>query len=287
MQKVKSTFKYVFVAIMLCVMLFLCCSCAEIQNMTVINDDGTIDEMVYVAVDKEELEAQQCNYQDVKVKIQQKAVQSAENIRTNFEFNLDVAITLTQDVETKQFLTSLKGGITICGNAWQEEMYSIGLHFKNPDVYRYFYGITSTEREVDEVEKHFLYTKVSFYGLSKFADYRFTTLYNTLATDFNTEFEGKFVDVQDTKLYFTYTTTERREHSDADVIFKANGKYYHTWEIVKNADASHGEEFYQILTVYYNIANTGNCILCCLMFSLLLCVILLLVCLIIKKSKNI
>ncbi|MCQ2564654.1 MAG: hypothetical protein MJ152_02190 [Clostridia bacterium] len=108
-----------------------------------------------------------------------------------------------------------------------------------------------------------------------------------MATQFNAEFEGKFVDVQDAKLYFTYTTTERREHSDADAIYKVNGKYYHTWEIIKNQDARYSEDFYQVLTIYYNIANTGNCILCCLLFSLMLCVILLLICLIIKKSKNI
>ena len=43
MQKTKSTIKYVFVVIMLCVMLFLCCSCAEISNITIVNDNGTVD----------------------------------------------------------------------------------------------------------------------------------------------------------------------------------------------------------------------------------------------------
>ncbi|MCQ2564655.1 MAG: hypothetical protein MJ152_02195 [Clostridia bacterium] len=161
MQKVKTTLKYILVAIMLCMMLFLCCSCAQIQNITIVNDDGTIDEMVYVSVDKQELEAKECNYQDVKATIQQKAVQSAENIRSNNELQIDVAIAFTQDVEVKQFLTSLKGGITICGNIWEKETYNIGLHFKSYAVYRYFYNITKTEREIDEIEKHFLYTKVS------------------------------------------------------------------------------------------------------------------------------
>ncbi len=230
-------------------MLFLCCSCAEIQNLTILNDNGTIDEMVYVSVDKQTLESKGCNYQHTKDLIAEKSMLSAQKICNEFEWQLDLEIDFAEDVETKMFLTSLKGGVNPVVKDWQDEIYVIGLRFKNSNVYRHFYGITSGERKIDEVEKHFLYTKVIYYGLSSYADSRFTNLYNSLAEEFNTEFAGKFVDLQDTKLYFTYTTTEHREHSDADVIFKAGDKYYHTWEIVKNTEAQHGEDFYQVLNI--------------------------------------
>ncbi len=286
MQKVKTTLKYVLVVIMLCVMLLLCCSCAEVQNITIVNDDGTIDEMVYVYVDKQQLEEKDCDYAHTKELIESKASITAQVLCENFENKLNLEIFMAESAEVKMFLTSLKGGVTAIGNTWEDDVYKIGLRFKNANVYRHFYNITSTEREISEVENHFLYTKVKYYGLSFYADGRYTAIYDVLATQFNAEFEGKFVDVEDTKLYFTYTTTERREHSDADMIFKANGKYYHTWEIIKNQEAEQGEEFYQVLTLYYNVANTGNCILCCIIFSLMLSVILLLICVIIKKCKN-
>lgn len=267
---------------MICCMLMVSAiffsSCSNINVTTKINNDGTIDELVYVKVDDKDLISQGYTTENIltlKNDIQEIGTNVCENICDNFNLRVQTDILLSSSVQETAVLTSFVNGISIVRDNLNQDGFTFGIRFKNPDVYKYYYNITQTQSPTYKSEKHFLYTKFYYYGLTMYVDY--TSLYNNIKTQLVENYPD-IVANNTATLSYTYETDSRREHSDADFIYSQNGKYYHVWSVDAN-------DFSKPVMIYYNIANSGNCILLCVGVTVMICGILIIIALIVDRKK--
>lgn len=256
------------------------CACSSVRTMTVTNTDGTIDELVYISLDTQALidaGYDNLDIESMQTDITTTAMREASNIVDNFKQSIDdlLAFNFTIDFKTRTDLLNIRDGLEVVTSSWQDNTYVIGLRFSDINVYRYYYNITE-EAEVQPInEEHFLYTKVIYSGLNMYVNY--SDLYLKLNQEFSAKYP-EFIE-NENELLYTYVTESRREHSDADFVTRLDGNYYHTW--IVNGD-NLGEE----ITLYYNIANRGNCILLCIGISIVVCGVLLIIGLIVDKHKK-
>ncbi len=266
--------------IIICVLLLavvLCFSaCASVRTMTVSNEDGTIDELVYVTLNEEEIEAAGYTVDEMKNRISTSSLNEAQQIVYNFNMRISRDINSTTDSETIFTLNSFINGINVVGDSWEDDTYVIGIRFKNSNVYRYYYGISDESSTKTYTEEHFFYNRIYYYGLSMYVDY--SDLYQRLNAYYSTYYPN-LVDSENNELLYTYITDLRREHSDANYITELDGKYYHTWVIDQN-------NIDQELVIYYNIANRANCMLVLLGCGILISGILLLIAWLINRKNN-
>lgn len=272
MLKQKS--KQIFL-VLLILLATLFCGCSTVNVMTVSNEDGSIDELVYVNLDAEKLMQAGYNLEQTKTQIMIKSKNEADELVRAYNIRLQGAILLNTDESEAKKLNSLLGGLEIIGNVWNENEYYIGLKFKNDDVYKFYYGITDEASPTAETEEHFFYTKVSYTGNSMYLRYSGLTQH---LIDFYAENYPEFVTENSTELNYTYVS-ERRQHSNADSVVARDGKYYHTWTVNKG-------ELDREINLYYNLANRGNCILVCLGISLALSAVLVTIGVIVDKKKK-
>ena len=256
------------------------CACSSVRTMTVTNTDGTIDELVYISLDTQALidaGYDNLDIESMQTDITTTAMREASNIVDNFKQSIDdlLAFNFTMDFKTRTDLLNIRDGLEVVTSSWQDNTYVIGLRFSDINVYRYYYNITETTEIQPTNEEHFLYTKVIYSGLNMYVNY--SDLYLRLNQEFSAKFP-EFIE-NENELLYTYVTESRREHSDADFITRLDGNYYHTWIVDGN---NLGEE----ITLYYNIANRGNCILLCIGISILVCGVLLIIGLIVDKHKK-
>lgn len=274
----KRKYFRLIILLMLIVSTFCLTACSSVNATTQINDDGTIDEYVVVNIDDNDLINQGYSTSQIlalKTDVQNIGAQASNRLCSEFNSRVqtDILLATTQD-EIDELKTYLNGIVAIKGNSG--EALAFGIKFKNVSVYRYYYNISTNQSPKYKTEKHFLYTKVYYYGLTMYADY--TALYNAIKTDLANDYPDIVANNQAT-LSYTYETDMRREHSDADYIECKNGKYYHTWMVDSN-------DFEKPVMIYYNIANSGNCILICIGLTIVLCGVLLMIALIIEKRKK-
>ena len=270
----KSAVKVMFICLLLLVT--ICFSaCSEVRAMTVLNDDGTVDELVYISLDEGTITSSGYTMDEIKTKVENVSVREAQAIINQFKFELAQDILLSTD-ETRKILASYQDGIEILYlNEWENNTFVVGLRFKNADVYRYYYNMKNISETKVSTEEHFLYDKIYYSSSSMFADY--SALYNKIYDEIISEYPN-FIN-QENKLLYTYVTDSRREHSDADYITNLNGEYYHTWEVEPNNISTN-------VTFYYNVLNRANCIIVCIGTTILVSGILLLVGYIVEKRKN-
>lgn len=257
------------------------CACSSVRTMTVTNADGTIDELVYISLDTQALIDAGYNNLDIEsmqTDITTTAMREASNIVDNFKQSIDdlLAFNFTMDFKTRTDLLNIRDGLEVVTSSWQDNTYVIGLRFSDINVYRYYYNITEEAEVQPTNEEHFLYTKVIYSGLNMYVNY--SDLYLKLNQEFSAKYP-EFIDSSSNELLYTYVTDLRREHSDADYVTYMDGKYYHTWIVDGN---NLGEE----ITLYYNIANRGNCILLCIGISIVVCGMLLIIGVIVDKHKK-
>lgn len=257
------------------------CACSSVRTMTVTNADGTIDELVYISLDTQALidaGYDNLDIESMQTDITTTAMREASNIVDNFKQSIDdlLAFNFTMDFKTRTDLLNIRDGLEVVTSSWQDNTYVIGLRFSDINVYRYYYNITEEAEVQPTNEEHFLYTKVIYSGLNLYVNY--SDLYLRLNQEFSAKYP-EFIDSSSNELLYTYVTDFRREHSDADYVTYMDGKYYHTWIVDGN---NLGEE----ITLYYNIANRGNCILLCIGISILVCGVLLIIGLIVDKHKK-
>lgn len=274
----KHKYLRLIILFMLIVSTFCLSACSSINATTQINDDGTIDEYVVVNIDDNDLINQGYSSSQIlslKTDVQDIGKNASKKLCNEFNSRVQTAILLatTQD-EIDELKSYLNGVTALKGNSANALVF--GIRFKNASVYRYYYNIFTYQAPNYKYEKHFLYTKVYYYGLTMYADY--TSLYNSIKAELSAQYP-EIVANNKAQLSYTYETDMRREHSDADYITSKNGKYYHTW-IVDNDD------FEKPVMIYYNIANSGNCILICIGITIVLCGVLLMIALIIEKCKG-
>ena len=256
------------------------CACSSVRTMTVTNTDGTIDELVYISLDTQALIDAGYNNLDIEsmqTDITTTAMREASNIVDNFKQSIDnlLAFNFTMDFKTRTDLLNIRDGLEVVTSSWQDNTYVIGLRFSDINVYRYYYNITEEAEVQPTNEEHFLYTKVIYSGLNMYVNY--SDLYLKLNQEFSAKYP-EFIE-NENELLYTYVTESRREHSDADFVTRLDGNYYHTWIVDGN---NLGEE----ITLYYNIANRGNCILLCIGISIVVCGMLLIIGLIVDKHKK-
>ncbi len=270
----KSAVKVMFICLLLLVT--ICFSaCSEVRAMTVLNDDGTVDELVYISLDEGTITSSGYTMDEIKTKVENVSVREAQAIINQFKFELAQDILLSTD-ETRKILASYQDGIEILYlNEWENNTFVVGLRFKNADVYRYYYNMKNISETKVSTEEHFLYDKIYYSSSSMFADY--SALYNKIYDEIISEYPN-FIN-QENKLLYTYVTDSRREHSDADYITNLNGEYYHTWEVEPNNISTN-------VTFYYNVLNRANCIIVCIGTTILVSGILLLIGYIVEKRKN-
>lgn len=269
----------ILMSFLLIVVTMCFCACSTVRSMTITNDDGTIDELVYVTLDRGKLDNAgytSTDIEELKARINSTALSKAREIVENFNSRINNDLLVAMDAETKDTLLEFKNGISVVGNTWNDLTYVLGLRFKNSDVYKYYYNITASSTVNSTKEEHFLYTRVYYYGLNMYVDY--SELYSSLYAEFSANYP-EFIESEESELLYTYVTDLRREHSDADYVSFMDGKYYHTWVVDK-------ENITEPVTLYYNIANSGNCILLCIGVSIVVCLILLIVGIVIDKKKK-
>lgn len=256
------------------------CACSSVRTMTITNADGTIDELVYISLDTQALIDAGYNNLDIEsmqTDITTTAMREASNIVDNFKQSIDdlLAFNFTMDFKTRTDLLNIRDGLEVVTSSWQDNTYVIGLRFNDINVYRYYYNITEEAEVQPTNEEHFLYTKVIYSGLNMYVNY--SDLYLRLNQEFSAKYP-EFIE-NENELLYTYVTESRREHSDADFVTRLDGNYYHTWIV-------DGDNLGEEITLYYNIANRGNCILLCIGISIVVCSVLLIIGVIVDKHKK-
>lgn len=252
---------------MLCFVALGFFGCAKINAGTISNDDGSIDEIVTITLDQQQFVDAGYNYLLVKTDIADMAIKIVTQIRCNFDYKADSSI--------KTRINTGKLTITPNTGVWEGDTFRIGLHFLDVQAYRFYYNIDEDAAAEPTVESHFFYDKIIVKGSTIYASYH--TLYDELSAYYTKKYP--ILAEQENEFYFTYVLNYRRQKSDADSVEKVDGKYYHTWKL--NAG-----ETDKVITIYYYLANRGNCILVCLIASLAVCAILISVGIVISKNKK-
>jgi len=273
---VKRIAKPISVILMLFILAFCFSGCASVRMSVVANADGTINEIVTIELDEVAVVNAGYSVALLKQDIKTRSIDEAQNICDNFKFNIDLTMASDITEETKDILLEYKNSLDVVYADWENNSFTVGLRFKNVDVYNYFYGITETNKVVYQKEEHFLYTKVYQQRTTKYVAY--SSLFNKLKDFYSANYVG-LINSETNQLAYTYVSDIRREHSDADYINKINNNYYHTWLI-------DSENINEPIIIYYNIANAGNCILLCLAITAGLTAIIFFIVYFKNKLKN-
>ncbi len=270
-KQIKFSLKILCLALIF-VVAFGFCACSNVNATTIANEDGSIDELVTITLDKQKFaDAGYTNYYDVQAYISDNA-----NLVVKYlieQFNKKVALDIKNYANWNKLSQTKNTGV------WEGDTFKIGLHYQDLRAYKFCYGITEEISSEPVVEKHFLYTKYITKGFTMYASYNW--LYQQLYQEFSDYFSENCPELLNEKCELTYThrLTYRRQKSDADYVQKIDGKYYHTWKLKEG-------ETNKVITIYYNLANRSNCILVCILASLALCTVLLLIGFVITKVKN-
>ena len=271
---IKSISKRILCILLLTMIAICFCACSTVTVSTVTNTDGTIDELVYISLDREEIMQAGSDFDTIKNDVVTLARIEASQIMYQYNHTLNDRLVNAPNQETYEVLMGYMNGVQVVGDSWSNDIYCIGIRFKNIDVYRYHYNISAKVEVKTEVEEHFLYNRVSYQAYTMYANYN--DLYTRLLPHFSGEEYSAF-ELNDTEFIYTYITDSRRQHSNADYVRKVNGEYYHSWIVDNN---------YEVITFYYNIANKTNWIICALGATCLVGVILGVVIFIINKLKK-
>ena len=275
---VKKISKPILLIFMLLIMAFTFSACASVRATIITNEDNTIDEVVTIKLNPEEILSTGESVKEVQDYIYTLSLGVAKAMCDDLNIKIAEDLLLNVNAETELILLSYKNGMNVVKSDWKNNEFTIGIRFNNPDVYKYFYGITEdNNKPLYYKEEHLLYTKIYFYANTMYTKHY--SLYENVKKQISLDMP-KLADVDDCTLLYTYVTESRREHSDADYVQRINNKYYHTW-IVDDAEN-------EIIQIYYNAANSGIWIIICLFIVLILTLVMLSVVLImtINKQKN-
>lgn len=282
MSKIKT--KKILIILLLLIVSVCFCACGKINSSIITNEDGSIDEIVTIKLDIDQILEKGYsldNIEDLKTDIRIDAQKQANLMKQNLNDKVLLQLSIPDlDEETKNVLESFYDGITIKESNWKNNQYSIKVKFKNINVYKYYYDIKDDNSVEMKQEEYFFYNKVYWYGNTMFLKHR--DLYENLKAKYEINYPN-LINYTDSQLTYTYCADLRRQHSDADFVEKVNGKYYHTWIIDQ-------ENPYQQIMFYYNVANTYNWIIVSLLATLSVTVIFGFVAILIKilnKNKKI
>ena len=238
-------------------------ACSTTQLVTVYNSDNTIDEIVGLTLEREDIENAGVNYDEFK-----------QYITTLIDNELNLQI-LEYNFQNGFEASDHISKISV---SWEEDSCTFGLRFKSVAIYRNFYGITESNVTVWQTEEHFFYTKYYQTGSSILGSPKIGAIYERVRGQIEQDYPT-LTNLNNTILY-SYISDSRREHSDADYVAYINGNYYHTWEIDTNNLA-------EPITIYYTLANRGAVILVCIGVGLIVFAIIGIIAIVnYKKHKN-
>jgi len=270
-----SIFKKCILASLICIMMFCMTACSEIRVMTVTNTDGTIDEMVYVSLDVEAVLEAGYDIDEMKLDIRTNSINEAKSFVNALNNRVYSDLELTTDEDSRKVLESYVDGISVIISEWQNDNFMIGIRFKDVNVYKYFYQITENVQLEAKSERHFFYDRVIYYGNTMYLKHH--DLFDRMSIYYSQHYPECNIQ-EDVELSYTYITSIRREHSNADYITNRGGEYYHTWIV-------DSDEIDQPIELYYNVANQTNCILTCIGTAILSIIIITIIAVIINKIK--
>jgi len=246
-----NKFLQIFILMFLLVLITICFSaCAQIRAMTITNEDDSIDELVTVSLDINAVLSAGYNVEDMKLDIETTSI----NIATNMKDQLNTKIIKDKMFATNETIEILNGfidGIDVVKSTWKENTFAIGIRFKNIDVYKYYYDIKSETKKEMQTEKNFFYDKIYYYSSTMYVKHK--GLYNSINLHFSQKYPN-LINSPSNELLYSYKTSVRRQHSDADFITKQDGEYYHTWVVDPN-------NLDEPIMLYYNVANPESYIL--------------------------
>ena len=256
--------KKIALSILLVLICFCMCGCAQVNFVTYHNDDGTIQEYVYLAINEQALLNYGYNIDNVKLEIQSNS--HLEAISLIEEYQNKLASEYRQNRILNEEYSTLYNGIKLLEQKWEGNEYIIGLQFENSSIYKKYYELlngTTFSSNTRQIEKLF-YTKTYYYGTTNYGDYSiFNRIYNYYI---NSVFAT--ISPQEATLTYSYSVSSRRFHSDADqVSLDNNGNYIHIWKVEPNEPS-------QQIYFYTISANRSVWIISCLMISLLICAVL-------------
>lgn len=258
MQNKCLNLKLLTLSIMLILLSFCLCGCANVNFVTYHNSDGSISEYVYLTIDETKLIEHGYNPDSIKNEIRLNSFTEANNLLAEFQNKLTEQY--QNQILTSSEYTTLFNGLKIFQEDWNDSTYAIGFEFKNSSIYKKYYEIMngatfgSNTKEI----KNLFYTKTYYYGTTNYGDYSiFNRIYNYYA---NSRFAS--ISPQETTLNYSYSVSTKRFHSDADeVTIDTNGNYIHTWQVSPH-EPSREICFYTIS------ANKGLWILTCIIIGL-------------------
>lgn len=268
-MKTKSNFKFITLSIILLLICFTLSGCAQVNFITYLNSNGTINEYVYLVLDSNALMTHGYNPLEVKNSIRLNSQNIANNLLTEYQSKLAAAYS-RQEISLQEF-NEFNNGVAVIEHNWENDEYIIGLQFENATVYRQYYRLldsqsSKTSFENSKIIEKAFYTKTYYYGSTGYSDYSiFNSIYN-----YYTQTVFHDISPQEASLNYSYAVNSSRFHSNADsVSMDINGNYLHTWNV--NPEEEREIYFYTIT------ANRSMWIIVCLIIgltiSLILCII--------------
>ena len=252
------------------------CGCSEVNFVTYQDNNGAIQEFVYLTIDEQSLINYGLNPATIKLEIKTDAYQRATALVNTYKTKINQQFT-NQTTSSEEYDQLIKGVSVIEQNWNDSNVYIIGLQYENPTIYKTYYESmngTTFNKNIKTVKKLF-YTKIYQYGTANYGDY---SIFNEIYDYYS---NSKFTQIspQQNTLTYTYAVDSRRIHSDADkIIIDSNGKYLHSWNVDPNEPARE--------ICFYTIkANKWIWILTCVIIGLTTCIMLSIIA-IIKYNKN-
>ena len=246
-----NKFIQIFILIFAIVLITISFSaCAQVRAITITNEDDSIDELVTVSLDFNAVLEGGYNVENMKAEIETTSIRIATNMKDELNDKI-MRDKLLATQETREILNEFIDGIDVVKSTWKENTFAIGIRFKNIDVYRYYYDITSEIKKEMYTEKHFFYDKIYYYSSTMYVKHN--ALYNSINLHYSQEYPN-LINSESNELLYSYKTSVRRQHSDADFITKQDGEYYHTWVVDPN-------NLDKPIMLYYNVANPESCII--------------------------
>lgn len=260
--------KSLLVFALLLVVVFTFGACAQIDAVLTANLDGTIDEYVKISIDTEEIVAAGLSPIEVRVDILEKAQQTVDIFRSALITKCNNDLETETDPDRVFMLKSFRiDGITqIGGEQWDGKELTVGIRFKNFEVYKYFFDIPDDNETEEFTERHFFYDKIYYYSRNLYSVYSGAGFYSELKTHFESYPEALVSSALNQRTY-SYITDSKRQHSDADLIYYTGEGYCHTWIVTD-------ENIDEPIMFYYNVANAENWILLGVAISIGVCIIL-------------
>ena len=275
-MKIKAINKSIILILLMFFITLTFSACSQVRVMTITNEDNSIDELVTVTLIPEEVVSFGYSVEELKLDMQTNSQTKAQDMADKLNQKIFADLLLTFDAETIATLNSFKDGISVVKSDWKNNTYTIGIRFKNIDVYKYYYNISDNIKTEMQTEKHFFYDKVYYYASTMYVKHH--DLYNLVNNYYSTQYP-ELIESETNELLYTYKTDLRRQHSDADYVTKQNGEYYHTWVVDKN-------NLEEPIMLYYNVANPENFVLVALGVTAGVTIILLIIGFLINKFKN-